>query len=181
MSAVSACVSHQPEATPCPGIYRRRRPERTVRYQAVPENIETYLSQARWEAPLGGAVPAYVEQYDLRQYLTCGILAHGFACAFCDECGHDFLIAFSCKGRGVCPLCNTRRMGEQGPNVRWTFAALRTPGQGGWRVKERRAPNHGWFGWVKTEGLNAQYREVLGRYPSRARVRNAGASIDADN
>jgi hypothetical protein len=68
-------------------------------YQAVQENIETYLSQAHWEDPLGDAVPAYVE-HDLRQYLTCGIFAHGFARAFCDECGHDFLIAFSCKGRG---------------------------------------------------------------------------------
>ena len=48
----------------------------------------------------------------LRQYLTCGILAHGFARARCAHCGHDFLIAFSCKGRGVCPSCTTRRMAE---------------------------------------------------------------------
>ncbi len=32
--------------------------------------------------------------------------------ARCDDCGHDFLVAFSCKGRGVCPSCNTRRMAE---------------------------------------------------------------------
>jgi hypothetical protein len=30
----------------------------------------------------------------------------------CGECGHNFLIAFSCKGRGVCSSCNTRRMVE---------------------------------------------------------------------
>ena len=30
----------------------------------------------------------------------------------CEECGHDFLIAFSCKGRGICPSCYTRRMAE---------------------------------------------------------------------
>ena len=95
MSTANACVPRKPEATPSPSIYRRRRPERTVLYQAVQENIETYLSQARCEAPLGGAVPDYVE-HDLRKYLKCGILAHGFARAFCDECGHDFLIAFSC-------------------------------------------------------------------------------------
>jgi hypothetical protein len=35
-----------------------------------------------------------------------------FARAFCDECQHDFLIAYSCKGRGVCPACNVRRMVE---------------------------------------------------------------------
>jgi hypothetical protein len=40
------------------------------------------------------------------------ILAHGFARAYCDECQHDFLIAYSCKCRGVCPSCNTRRMAE---------------------------------------------------------------------
>jgi hypothetical protein len=27
-------------------------------------------------------------------------------------CGGDYLVAFSCKGRGVCPSCNTRRMAE---------------------------------------------------------------------
>jgi hypothetical protein len=54
-------------------------------------------------------VPPYVER-EFRRYLDCGILAHGFARARCGQCGHDFLIAFSCKGRGVCPSCNTRRM-----------------------------------------------------------------------
>ncbi|WP_373510003.1 transposase zinc-binding domain-containing protein, partial [Thiocapsa sp.] len=28
------------------------------------------------------------------------------------DCGHDFLVAFSCKGRGLCPSCNARRMAE---------------------------------------------------------------------
>jgi hypothetical protein len=54
-------------------------------------------------------VPPYVER-EFRRYLDCGILAHGFARAPCGQCGHDFLIAFSRKGRGVCPSCNTRRM-----------------------------------------------------------------------
>jgi len=42
----------------------------------------------------------------------CGILAHGFARVRCTDCGHDRLLAFSCKGRGVCPSCNARRMAE---------------------------------------------------------------------
>ena len=32
--------------------------------------------------------------------------------ARCADCGHDFLIAYSCKCRGVCPSCTTRRMVE---------------------------------------------------------------------
>jgi hypothetical protein len=51
---------------------------------------------------------------DLRRsvWSDCGILACGFAHAYCDTCGHDFLVAFSCKGRGLCPSCTTRRMAE---------------------------------------------------------------------
>jgi len=40
-------------------------------------------------------VPEQVER-DFRRYLDCGILARGFARARCGQCGHDFLIAFSC-------------------------------------------------------------------------------------
>ena len=47
-----------------------------------------------------------------RKYLACGILANGFARARCAGCGYDFLIAFSCKGPGIYPSCNTRRMVE---------------------------------------------------------------------
>jgi hypothetical protein len=60
---------------------------------------------------LQAGVPQYVER-EFRHYLECGILAHGFARARCGEGGHDFLMAFSCKGRGVCPSCNARRMVE---------------------------------------------------------------------
>jgi hypothetical protein len=42
----------------------------------------------------------------------CGILAHGFARLRCDACAAERLVAFSCKGRGVCPSCSARRMVE---------------------------------------------------------------------
>ena len=91
--------------------YRRRHPERTALYRAVQGHLETYLALARDGQTDGDGVPRYVEG-EFRRYLECGILAHGFARARCGECGHDFLIAFSCKGRGVCPSCNARRMAE---------------------------------------------------------------------
>ncbi|MCP4363078.1 MAG: IS91 family transposase, partial [Chloroflexi bacterium] len=90
-------------------MYRRRRPAETLLYRVVQEHLETFLSLA--DDPMGHGLPGYVEQ-DFRKYLQCGILAHGFARARCPECGHDFLVAFSCKGRGVCPSCNARRMAE---------------------------------------------------------------------
>jgi DNA-directed RNA polymerase subunit RPC12/RpoP len=94
-----------------PAPYRRRRPDKTVLYGVVQAHFETYLcrcGEGNWD---GSAVPAHVER-EFRRYLECGILAHGFARARCAECGHDFLVAYSCKGRGVCPSCNTRRMAE---------------------------------------------------------------------
>jgi hypothetical protein len=82
-----------------------------VVYQIVQNHLETWLEMARAGDGGGESVPAYIE-HDFRQYLSCGILANGFARARCVDCGHDFLIAFSCKGRGACPSCNTRRMAE---------------------------------------------------------------------
>jgi len=52
-------------------------------------------------------IPYYVEN-EIHGYLKCGILAYGFARARCPDCGHDFIIAFSCKKRGVCPSCCTK-------------------------------------------------------------------------
>jgi hypothetical protein len=43
------------------------------------------------------------------RYLDCGILEHGFARARCGACRAEFLVAFSCKGRGLCPSCAAKR------------------------------------------------------------------------
>ena len=40
------------------------------------------------------------------------ILAHGFLRLRCGGCGHDKLVAFSCKRRGLCPSCGARRMAQ---------------------------------------------------------------------
>ena len=67
-------------------LYQRRRPERSVAYQVVQLNLETWLARrcvggldagADWVVD---AVPLYAE-HDLRKYLKFGILAHGFAWA----------------------------------------------------------------------------------------------------
>jgi hypothetical protein len=77
----------------------------------VQGHLETWLAGCRLADEAGFPVAGYIEQ-DFRKYLECGILAHGFARARCAGCGYDFLIAYSCKGRGICSSCNTRRMVE---------------------------------------------------------------------
>ncbi len=100
-----------PTAPICGPVYKRRRPTLTPLYPLVQHHLESFLTQAAEADPMADGVPSWVER-DFRAYLRCGILAHGFARARCSGCGYDFLVAFSCKGRGVCPSCNTRRMVE---------------------------------------------------------------------
>jgi hypothetical protein len=73
----------------------------------VRENLETFLAAAR--TSYARPIPAYVER-ELRGYLRCGIHSEGFVRCHCDGCGLDLLVALSCKGRGICPSCGTRRM-----------------------------------------------------------------------
>ena len=92
--------------------YRPRRPSQSVLYRCVQEHFETWLAHCHEGHDDAGPVPAYVE-LEFRRCLECGILAYGFARARCGRCGHDFLIAFSCKGRGVCPSCNAWRVSRR--------------------------------------------------------------------
>jgi Transposase zinc-binding domain len=99
----------QPQGyTPAP--YRPRRPADTPLYRAVQNHLETFLALCRDDGAQERVSPH--AEPELRGYLECGILAYGLARARCEDCGHDFLVAFSCKGRGICPSCNTRRMAE---------------------------------------------------------------------
>jgi len=49
-------------------------------------------------------------------FRACGDLACGFARVRC-ECGHERLLPFSCKKRGLCPSCQARRRAEWSAHV----------------------------------------------------------------
>jgi hypothetical protein len=46
---------------------------------------------------------------EAERFLTCGDVRHGFVEVACGQCEEARLVAFSCKGRGWCPACTTRR------------------------------------------------------------------------
>jgi hypothetical protein len=66
---------------------------------------------AHTEASTGAELPRFIKD-EFDAFLECGILAHGFLRLRCGECGHDKLLAFSCKRRGFCPSCGARRMSQ---------------------------------------------------------------------
>ena len=97
--------------------YERRRPEESVLYQLVQEQLETFLAQV--EAETGVSLPKFIKD-EFDGFLECGILAHGFLRLRCAECAHEKLVAFSCKRRGICPSCGARRMVETAAHlVEW--------------------------------------------------------------
>ncbi|MCP3853037.1 MAG: hypothetical protein GY694_22830 [Gammaproteobacteria bacterium] len=59
-----ACHHHSP------GIYQPRHPEKTVLYQILQENLETWITQKQEN---GAYVSSHVEK-DFREYLKCGLL-----------------------------------------------------------------------------------------------------------
>ena len=70
----------------------RHRPEQTTLYCLVQQHAVSFI--AHTAASIGAELPRFIkDEFD----------------AFL-ECGHDKLLAFSCKRRGFCPSCGARRM-----------------------------------------------------------------------
>ena len=95
------------DAATSPG-YRRREPDRTLLHATVRAHLRTFLAEIEQRGD-GAGLPGFVIT-EFERYLECGILANGFARVRCASCGDELLVAFSCKGRGFCPSCTTRRM-----------------------------------------------------------------------
>jgi hypothetical protein len=57
--------------------YVRRQPEQSVLHRVVREHLETFLADARARGG-GDGVPRFVER-ELRELVTCGVMARGFA------------------------------------------------------------------------------------------------------
>jgi len=84
----------------------RHERERTLLYQVVEAELPAFLARHR-DRP----VPHFAAE-ELRAFLRCGVLAHGFLRLRCDDCKLERLVAFSCKRRGFCPSCGGRRMAD---------------------------------------------------------------------
>lgn len=91
--------------------YERRRPEETTLYRVVQENLETFLAQV--EAGGASSWPQFVKD-EFEAFLECGILSYGFLRVRCAACGHEKLVAISCKLRGICPSCGGAAHGGNG-------------------------------------------------------------------
>jgi len=128
--AAKPCAPKPAPAPPSAKLYNARHPEKTLLYRIIANDFETWralASAGQFDGQGDHHTPSAYVTKAFHKYLQCGIFAHGFARARCDDCGHDFFVAFSCKGRGVCPSCNSRRMAETaagGPSGRSRISPL---------------------------------------------------------
>ncbi|MDP1901156.1 MAG: transposase zinc-binding domain-containing protein [Rubrivivax sp.] len=108
-------IGRQPQRAQggAPVHYERHRPEQTALYRLVQQHAATFIAETETEAAAGADLPQFVKD-EFDAFLDCGILAHGFLRLRlrCGDCGHDKLVAFSCKRRGICPSCGARRMAQ---------------------------------------------------------------------
>jgi hypothetical protein len=79
--------------------YRPRHPQDSDYYHCVEDYFETLVRDydEHFSRDYGFWRP-YIEKVIYR-YLDCGDLSHGFARVKCKDCGHEYLLAFSCKRR----------------------------------------------------------------------------------
>ena len=80
--------------------YQRRRPEKTLLYKLIQENLLTFYEHM--EREYEGGLPEFVKK-EFDEFLKCGILGHGFLRARCESCHHEKLVAFSCKRPWLLP------------------------------------------------------------------------------
>src|SRR5438552_17867018 len=88
--------------------YQPRHAEAGALHGVSREHLDDFLRAAADRAD-GVGLPEFIAR-EFREFLTCGVLAHGFARVRCERCAFERLLPFSCKGRGFCPSCGGRRM-----------------------------------------------------------------------
>jgi hypothetical protein len=77
-------------------------------YLAIANHYQSFFQEREEE---GRLLPNYLKK-EFQRFLSCGILSRGFIRLHCYHCNSEKLVAFSCKGRTLCPRCGGRRMAD---------------------------------------------------------------------
>ena len=96
-------------AQSCAARYRARNPRATPLYRLFETHFDEVKGQ--WEERFErrcGFWRGFVDE-QVRRYLDCGLFENGFARIRCPDCAEEYLLAFSCKTRELCPSCAAKR------------------------------------------------------------------------
>ena len=70
--------------------------EAGVLHEVIRDHLDEFLRAAVDRAD-GTGLPEFITR-EFREFLTCEVLAHGFARVRCERCAWERLVPFSCKG-----------------------------------------------------------------------------------
>ena len=74
--------------------YQPRHAETSVLHGVIRDHVDDFLRAAADRAD-GAGLPEFITR-EFREFLTCGVLAHGFARVRCEQCAFERLVPFSC-------------------------------------------------------------------------------------
>ena len=91
-------------------VYRARKPKASPLWKCLSAHFDTFLAtyEQRYQPRYGYLRPIIPEV--VNKFMDCGNLEQGFARVRCDNCKHEYLLAFSCKGRWFCPSCHQKKV-----------------------------------------------------------------------
>ena len=118
-------MAHVAHAAPVAlGVYKPRRPQASPLFRLVQDHLHRLQTvyDERFAREYGPWRPVVGEVTG--EFLACGMLEHGVARIRCDDCAHEYLLAFSCKGRYCCPSCHAKRLAIW---AQWLDTALLAP------------------------------------------------------
>ena len=79
------------------GVYKPRLPQASPLFRLVQDHLHRLQTvyDDRFAREYGPWRPVVAQVTG--KFVACGILEHGFARIRCDDCAHEYLLAFSCK------------------------------------------------------------------------------------
>ncbi len=91
-------------------IYKQRKPHESPLWQLFNVNFDEF--EERYDELFSKDYGFYrqVVSHVVRKFLECGDLHQGFARVRCPDCHHEYLLAFSCRGRWFCPSCHAKKV-----------------------------------------------------------------------
>lgn len=91
-------------------VYKQRKPRESPLWQLLDEYFDEF--EERYDELFSKEYGFYrpIVSLIVRKFLECGDLHQGFARVRCPDCHHEYLLAFSCRGRYFCPSCHAKKV-----------------------------------------------------------------------
>ena len=100
------------------GVYHPRNPESSPLWKLLSEHFSSFVNNYKEKFDKKYGYFREVVNHVVEEYISCGDLKQGFARIKCPDCKHEYLLAYSCKGRWLCPSCQAKKVIQFGDHLK---------------------------------------------------------------